>query len=881
MIKKCTLINCLITLSLMLIFQEFLQAQSIPTPQSHFGFELGTDGKLASWKSIIGYYRKLDSSSDRILVKELGQSTLGNPFIIIIITAPENITRLDRLSQISRNLADPRGRSKAEIDQLIDEGKSVVAVSCGLHATEIAAVQMAPGLAYRLATANDKQTREILQNSVFLLFGCFNPDGAEMVADWVEKTRDTKYQGSRFPDLYHHYAGHDNNRDSYTLSLKESQMFAKVVYHEWIPQMYLDIHQMGSYGARLYVPPYHDPINPNVDPLNWMEHELVGANMQIALERAGMTGIVAGAPYTGWWFPSFHMSTNHRNIVGMLTETASARLVWPLYIHPHQLRPHGRSHAEYEPMQVFPNPWPGGWWRLSDMIRQQEISTYALLQTAANNRELLLHNMVFKMQRTIEKGNEGPEYAYIVPAKQHDSLTVDKLVRILMQNNIEVHRAKADFETDGRFVHTGDYVVSLAQPNGALVKSLLAEAHYPDNAITRLADGNILRPYDMANFVLAEHMGVHVFPANQKIYVELEQLTDPPKSPGRIIGSGKAGWLLSHQFNDAFLAVNEILAKDGDVYWLKEAINNKHGHFAPGAIWIPAGRISTNQISAIAKKTGLVFHALSTSTNGPAFKLKKLRLGMYRRYMGGNMDEGWTRCLFDKWNFPYQRVDVDAIKNGDLKKLDVFLIPHDSTTTLIGDKDEKKSGEDKAEEEEYPEVFLPTEYKKKLDNDSIKELKAFIRQGGTLVLLGNASLFAIDKLGVPIRDVVQDLPNTEYFCPGSNLYAEIDITHPLTYGMPQKGLILNWSNPVFSINPSVLNEQIAAPVIYPKKNILRSGWLLGEKNLAGKAASLDIQYGNGRIIMLGFRSQHRTQTHGTFKILFNALYYGAAEETVL
>jgi len=215
-----------------------------------------------------------------------------------------------------------------------------------------------------------------------------------------------------------------------------------------------------------------------------------------------------------------------------------------------------------------------------------------------------------------------------------------------------------------------------------------------------------------------------------------------------------------------------------------------------------------------------------------------------------------------------------------LKKIDVFLIPHDSMTALMGDKNEKKSGEDKAEEE-YPEVFLPPEYKKGLDDDSIKKLKAFIRQGGTLVLMGNASLFAIDKLDVPIRNVVKDLPSTEYFCPGSNLYAEMDITHPLTYGMPQKGLILNWSNPVFSINPSVLNEQIAAPVTYPKKNILKSGWLLGEKYLAGKAAALDIQYGKGRIIMLGFRSQHRTQTHGTFKILFNALYYGAAVETVL
>ena len=243
-----------------------LPAQNIPTPATHFGFELGTDGKLASWKSIVGYYHKLAAASDRVAVRNLGKTTLGNPFLLIIITSPENHAKLDQLAEISRSLADPRGLSDAEIDALVSEGKSVAAVTVGLHSTEVAATQMAPGLAYRMATASDPQAMKVLQETVFLLFGCFNPDGTEMVVDWVEKPRGTKYQGSRFPDLYHHYAGHDNNRDAYTLSLNESQMFAQIVYHEWIPQWFLDVHQMGSYGARLYVPPYHDPINPNPDP---------------------------------------------------------------------------------------------------------------------------------------------------------------------------------------------------------------------------------------------------------------------------------------------------------------------------------------------------------------------------------------------------------------------------------------------------------------------------------------------------------------------------------------------------------------------------------------------------------------------------------------
>ncbi|MCP5119354.1 MAG: peptidase M14 family protein, partial [bacterium] len=510
-----------------------LLGQQAPEPAGHFGFELGTDGRLASWPAIVEYYQKLGAASDRVQFRELGRTTLDRPFLLVTISSPDNLARAEKLARISRRLADPRGLSDAEVDQLVSDGKSVVAVTAGLHSTEVAATQMAPGLAYRLATAEDAATLRILDETVFLLFPCFNPDGTQMVVEWADETRGTKYQGSRLPDLYHHYAGHDNNRDAYALNLNESRMFAEVVYRQWVPQLYLDVHQMGSYGARIYVPPYHDPINPNVDPLIWMEHELIGANMQIALERASVQGVVAGAPYTGWWFPSFHMVTNHHNIAGMLTETASARLAWPLYIHPHQLEPHGRSHSVYEPLQVFPHPWPGGWWRLRDLIYQQEVSTYAMLETASRNREMLLRNMAFKARRTIERAGKDLPGAYVIRAGQHDPRTVEKLIGTLMQNGIEVHRTAEDF------------IVPVSQPNGVLVHSLLGEARYPDNASTRRADGSILRPYDMAQFVLAEHMGVEATPVDAEPEAESSRLEQAPKTEGSVEGNGGAGWLLS------------------------------------------------------------------------------------------------------------------------------------------------------------------------------------------------------------------------------------------------------------------------------------------------------------------------------------------------
>ena len=854
----------------------------IPNPESHLGFKLGRDGRLASWTQLASYYGRLAAASDRLQLRRLGESTLGNPFLLVIISSPANHMRLEGLATISRTLADPRGLSEADVDRLVAEGKSVVAVTVGLHSTEVAATQMAAGLAYRLAAGQDLETLRILKETVFLLFACFNPDGTEMVADWVERTRGTKYQGSRVPDLYHHYAGHDDNRDSYMLTQKESQMFARVVYREWVPQLYLDVHQMSSYGARLYVPPYEDPINPNVDPLNWLEHELVGANMRIALEREGITGVVAGSPYTGWWFPSFHMITNHHNIAGMLTETASARLVWPLFIHPHQLKPHGRSHVVYGPMQLFPHPWPGGWWRLEDLIRQQEVSTLSLLSTAAQNREMLLRNMVFKARRTIQRGRENPPYAFLVPAQQHDSPTVRKLIATLMKSGVEIGRATQDFVLKNRAYSAGDYVISLAQPKGVLVRSLLAQARYPDNAVTRAADGSIQAPYDLANFVLSEHMGVEAIPAGSPVEVPLEKVERPPRGGGRLLGSGEAGWLLSHRLNDAFRAMNRILANGGEVYWLKEGLDRGGRNYLPGAIWIPGGSTSPARIESLAQELALEFRALETAPSGGALKLQPLRLGMYRRYLRGNMDEGWSRFLFDTWEFSYQRLEVDQIQEGRLEQLDVFVVPKDGLDLLTeapaSATEEKKEEE---VEEEYPEIFLPPRYRRRLDRKAIGKIKEFVRGGGTLVLLDQASQLAPEHLGVPVRDLVKGVPRTQYFCPGSTLRAHFDSTHPLAYGMPSQGLILNWGSPVFEIEQSVLNAQIAAPVTYAKENVLKSGWLIGENRIAGKAAALDIAYGKGRIILIGFRAQHRAQTHGTFKIFFNALYYGSAQEVEL
>jgi hypothetical protein len=828
-------------------------SQDIPIPASHFGFELGADGRLASWDQLVTYYNRLATASDRVEVRELGKTVRGNPFLLVTISAPDNLARTDRLAEISRRLADPRGLSDDEVGELVRDGRAVVAVTVGLHSTEVAGMQMAPGLAYRLATGNDQATRELLDNVVFLLFPSFNPDGHQMVVNWVDSTRGTRYAGSRLPDMYHQYVGHDNNRDAYMLTQSEAQYFAGVVYHEWIPQWYLDVHQMGSYGPRLYVPPYDDPINPNVDPLIWAEHDLVGANMLLALEREGITGIASGTYYTGWWFPSFHMATNHHNIAGMLTESASANMAEPLLIHEHQLQPHGRKHRAYRRMQVFPHPWEGGWWRMEDIIRQQHVSTYAMLSTAARHRETVLRNMILKAQRTIRRGRTEPPFGFIIPSLQHDPLTVDKLITILMKNGVEVHRAEGDFLHGGRAYQGGDYIVSTAQPNGVLVRSLLSQTFYPDNAITRRDDGTIVSPYDMSNFVLAEQMGVMAIPVDAPIDAPLEDLAAPPQKVGRILGSGNAGWLVSHQLNDAFRVTNSVLADGGTVFWLKQPIERSGTSFGPGTLWIPARGISADGAQRLARETGVDFTAVPSPPTGSAYRLNPLRLAIYRRYLGEQLDEGWSRYLFDTWGLAYRRLEADDIRSGALGGEDVLLVPADNLQRLKGEGDVTPPGEGAIEE--YPETFLPPRYTEGLDEDAIQRIEAFVHGGGTLILLDRASELAIEELGVPVENAVAGLSREEFFSPGSNLRVRLRRGWCSTGAVRYSKWIARRSTPRLPLPWNIWTATCCKAV-----------------GSSARRRSL----GN-----LPPRVQHRAQTHGTFKIFFNALYYGASEQVEL
>ncbi len=842
-----------LTFALALALPLALTAQPIPAPEEFFGFQMGADRKLARWEKMVEYYQLLDRASDRIQVVDMGESTLGNPFLAIWVSAPENMARLSEIQAMNAVLQDPRGKSQAEIDRAIAEGKVVFVQSYGLHATEAAASQTVVEILYEMATRDDSQMAEILANTVSILIPCFNPDGLVMVTDWNDKTVGTEYEGMGTPSLYHHYIGHDNNRDAFMQNTVESQYAAKIIFREWIPQGYIDHHQMGGYGPRIYLPPYAEPIRPEADPIVWREMSWYGAHMAYKMEEKDLPGSVNAAIYSGWGHFGFHWITPFHNIAGMLTESASPRLASPLYVHPDQLRG-SRQLPEYEAQTTFPNPWMGGWWHLRDIVERQKVASYAPLEIAAKNRETVLRNAYLKASRQTQRGVEGEIKAFLIPAEQHDPLTTQKMVNKLLGQGITVERSEAGFTHEGRVYGPGTYVVSMAQPKRGVIRWLLGRTFYPDNSYTRDAQGNPIRPYDMSTDNIAEFMGVRVDAAGTPVTAGLTPVSSWLEPHGTV-AKGSHGYVLEGRLNDTFRAMN-LLWNEGVQ---ARRFTEKHGTHLPGDFWIPDAPEAL--VARVAWETGVTFHAMDADPGAAAGPVARLRVAMYQRYYGGNMDEGWTRLLLEQFDFPYTSLFDPELKAGNLnRKYDVILIPDDNLGIL-------KGGNRDPDEPDYP-----PEYRSGLGDEGVAALKAFVEAGGTLVTFSRAGDLAIEELGIPVRNVVAGLPGRTFWSPGSTLRVKVDTTDPFAYGMPEDALAVFLAGcQVYETVASAKNEAVRRLVTYVDRDVLHSGWLLGEDHIAGKAAVVSVDRGKGRVLLIGFRAQHRAQTHGTFKLLFNSL----------
>ena len=830
---------------------------SITPPDEFFGHQLGADRILARWDRMVEYFELLEEESDRIQVSNLGPSTEGHPFLLVTITSPENLANLNRIAEISRTLADPRGVQEAQIEAMISEGKAVVSQSLGLHSTEVAGCQSGPEIAYDFVARNDEEALRILDETVLLLLPCINPDGQVWVTDWYRQWVGTEYEGAGLPWLYHTYSGHDNNRDGDFLNLVESTYIAKVLYREWTPQAYVDHHQMGGGGARMYVPPYSDPIRPYADPLMWRELSWYGAHIAYKLEEAGKAGIINAAQYPGWGHFGWHWITPFHNIAGMLTESASAQLATPVYVDPDQLSGGARQLPEYEAQSTMPNPWPGGWWRVRDIVEMQKIAAWALQDMAARNRETVLRNQYLKATRQTERGATDSTNAFVIPSTQHDPLTTVKMINTLMLSDVEIQIAESRFEAGNRLYDEGSFVVSLAQPKMGLIRNLLGQTFYPDNEWTRARDGSPLRPYDTSTHTMAEIMGVQVDPVGGAVTGDLRVLEAPIPVAGTVEES--TYHVLDGQLNDSFRAVNLLLEQGGNV----QRVTQTSGDLRPGDFIVGA---SPTVVSEVARQTGVDFVATDSPSTEILNEVSTSRIGMYQRYGGGNMEEGWTRLVFEQFDFPYSSVMDAEIQAGDLNaSYDVLVFPDDSwaaITGLPGTDGERRGGGRGGN--------TPPDYRSGIGTEGVQAIRDFVENGGTVVAMGGATDFAIRALDLGVRNALTGLDSMEFFCPGSTLHVDVDPTNPLAWGMPKDALALFWGSPAFEITATDAYNYDRV-VTYAERNILQSGWLVGEKHLSKRAAVITARVGEGKVALLGIRAQHRAQTHGTYKLLFNAL----------
>jgi len=863
-----------------IVLAVFLGAQT--TPEAFLGFKVGADKKLADYNQIKAYFEKLaQEAPKKIKLFTIGESTMKKPLIMAVITSEENMAKLDSYREITKKLRDPRTLPVEEAKKLAKEGKVLVLITGSLHSTEIAASQMSMELAYNLVTGKTPfDAKKVLSDVIVLLCPTHNPDGNQMVVDWYKKYLGTKFESGSMPWLYHYYSGHDDNRDFYMMNLAETKAVTKVLYHDWLPQIHLDEHQMGSTGARLFIPPLMDPPLPNIQPLVWRTVNLLGTAMAYDLQQNGKSGVVNGRSYTGWYIGACDDTPWLHNVIGLLSEAASVRLASPIYVEPTEI-----PKSYNEKMMDFVDPWPGGWWRLRDIVDYEIILSQSLIKTAALHKEDLLFNFYQMSKTSIEKVDKNQPFAFVISAKQHDYLTMLKMLDVLQMGGVEIHQAKADFVAEGKFFPAGSFVVKMAQPYKPYAWALLEKQKYPD--MRQYPGGPPEAPYDNAGWTLPLQMGVACDRINEPFEVKLEKLIKTPYPNVPANQGGASYFVLDSQINASYSIAFALLKDAKAEAWRTKAKINRKGYDIPAGSFIVKNTPDVKKaLPALLSKYSMTVIDLDDAGDVAKAPLKFHRVGLYQSWRG-NMDEGWTRYVFDDMGLPFKTLHNEDIKGTKEKKIDlradydvIVFADENGTTIKSGQRGGFRGGPSAAPgagpggtQARQPASTTPPEYEGGIGQEGVDALKAFVEKGGTVVLLNQACTLAFNEYDVPARNALQNVDRTKFFCPTSILKILVDNETPIGYGMPKEAgamfvnsLALDTSMPGFEWDRKVVAS-------YPEDNILLSGWLLGEDIIARKAAVVDTKYKDGHIILIGIRCQNRAQSHGTYKFLLNALLY--------
>ncbi|MBT0669761.1 peptidase [Novosphingobium profundi] len=891
----------------------------VSTPAESFPQEPGSDYFLANYTQYEAYLKKLASQSDRIKLIDIGKSAQGRTMWVAVVSSPENLARLDHYKAINAKLARAEGLDDATARGLADEGKAFVWIDAGMHATETVTTQSQIHVLYRMLTQSDAETKRILDD-VIILFGQDNPDGLQLVADWYMREKDPKKREfDTIPRLYQKYVGHDNNRDSFMAQMPETEAVNRVLFREWYPQIVFNQHQTGPAGMVVFVPPFRDPFNYNYDPLIMTELQELGSTMHSRLiaEGKGGSGMRSAAPYSTWHNGMERSVAYFHNAIGLLTEIIGSPT--PMTI---PLVPEVQLPDNDKPLPIAPREW-----HLADSLEYQWSLDRAVLDYASRNRDRLLFNYYRMGRNGIERGlkdswtttpqridaleaagkdrpdpnaKEGHDRAkpvdpklygevledparrdpraYVIPRGQRDLPTTVAFLNALLKNGVEVLEARQAFTASGQSYPAGSWIVKTAQAYRPHVLDMFEPQDHPHDLA--YPGGPPKAPYDITGYTLSEQMGVDYARVFETLDVPAGPVTDLITVPaGRVIGEGRAGWLVRHETNNSFILTNRLLKAGLPVSWLQSATTADGVDFAPGAVWIPASAQAAKIVTGSLAGLGIDAYALDTAPTGATLPIRPVRVGLVDQY-GGVIASGWTRWLLERYEFPFEVVYPSALDKGNLKaRYDVLVFANGTVPPV-------KDGPWAGRTSKMPDAAkIPANYRSELGlvtaAKTAPALSAFAQGGGTIIAIGNAAQLAT-MLKAPLRPALakdedgtlKGLSTKEFFIPGALLEARVDPRQPLAYGVADEVTLFFDRSQSFKLTGEA--GQVTQVSWYDSASPLRSGWAVGQERLEGTTAIADVTLGKGKLFVMGPEVTQRAQPYPTFKFLFNGILYGPA-----
>lgn len=830
----------------------------VPLPASVIGFEPGEDYRLADYDQLLDYYGRLAAASDRVELVEIGRSTRDRPMVVLFISEAGNLAQLERWRLISERLGTAEGLSDEEARELAREGKVIVWIDSGLHSTEVATAQHAPHLAYHMAADESEETRRIRRDVVLLLMPMMNPDGHEIVVDWYRENLGTDHETSRPPRVYHEYVGHDINRDWYMFRQAETRVVGQILYEEWFPQIVFNHHQTAPFPARIFIPPFADPVNPHIDPRVVRGVNLVGDHMASRFEMEAMPGVVSRLNFTMWWNGGMRTAPYFHNQIGILSEVGHASAT-----------PRDHDSAEFpetfgeaggpiptlEPTVFYPNPWRGGPATIGDAVRYHMVASLGTLDVAQKNREDFLYNFYVMGRDAIRAGQAGGPFAYLVPLPdQHDPGEAVEMLTALRRGGLTVEQATASFDADGRTYPAGTYLLPAAQAFRAHLLDMMEPQAHPHREI--YPGGPPEPPYGgLAGYTLPIQMGVTAVRVDRPFAAETRRVERIPAPPARVTGTGGV-WLIMASENRAVTAFHRLRADGFTVRRALEPIDAAGMTLAAGTLVVETGGgVRAATVEAVVAELGLTARQVDRVPDARVPEVDAARIALYQPWTG-NMDEGWTRWLLDHYGVPYRTLTDQEIRAGGLDEVDVILFAAQGARSIL-----RGNAPDR----------MPEPYAGGLGDEGADAVRRFVERGGRLVALDEATDFLIYELDLPVSNVLAGLERQEFFIPGSLIRIDVDPTHPVAFGMtPEAAAFFQDSRAFDTIGTDA--EVVAR---YASADLLLSGWEVGaDEHLAGRAAVVRVPVGAGDVVLIGFRPQFRAQPAGTFKLLFNAL--GAA-----